>query len=133
MSCESRCDKCWSHGHERRKAIGWRNPRSGDNIAEIGRGWEISGYKFDVDVGLSEHPVNPAGAAFGANIFSSERAIVDGEQLLASTWHSAAPQAGAEVTGIESNNWGYLDAGTTPLYNSAIASIGADPTRMAKP
>jgi len=49
---------------------------------------------------------------------------VNGVSLEGSDWHSVAPQVSADVTGESTDQYGYLDSGTTPLRNTALTSIG---------
>ena len=73
-----------------------------------------------------EHPVDPSTAEFGARVFSSEDATLTGKQLQGSDGHDLSPQSEAKLNGTKSEKYGYLDAGTTPLHNAAVTSLGLD-------
>jgi hypothetical protein len=100
----------------------WASEAQGDWAADFGRAWPFS-----------EHQNNPTDASFGANVFSSETANLDGRQLEGSDGHHTTPHANAGSRASDSTPYGYLDKYTTPLYNSAIASLGLDRNLMARP
>ncbi|HXR45663.1 MAG TPA: alpha/beta hydrolase [Pseudolysinimonas sp.] len=133
----------------------WASEASGDWVADIGRGDSYVSYGpppppgSDPDFWIpnpdadpqwvatlpSSHPVNPTDAPFGAHVFSSQDATVsvDGstQHLQGSDWHSATPhleavQAGDSPDEVRKAQYGYLDSGTTPLYNTAITSLGLE-------
>lgn len=113
----------------------WASEAKGDNIADIGRG-EVVVYMDEYgnrvqlkDFPAWEHSTNPTSASFGGNVFSSE----DAGSLQGSDWHSAMPQAEAVINKKDESQYGYLDAGTTPIYNTGVSSLGLSPSLMVKP
>jgi pimeloyl-ACP methyl ester carboxylesterase len=71
-----------------------------------------------------QHPIDPTDASFGANVFSSEDAVVGGQSLQGSDWHTSSPQITGDLTDTPSDQYGYLDEGTNPLRNAALLSLG---------
>jgi pimeloyl-ACP methyl ester carboxylesterase len=106
----------------------WVSEADSDLVANIGRGSVELGPNrwFGVAGVPSEHPVNPTESYFGARVFSSEDAVVDGQLLHGSGGHDTSPQvkAGLEGTDPSKVGYGYFDQLTTPLYNAALASLG---------
>ena len=114
----------------------WASEAKGDNIADVGRG-EVTIYMDEYgnrvqlkDFPAWEHSVDPKLVGFGGHVFSSE----DSGDLQGSDWHSAMPQSEAEISGkTDEDQYGYLDRGTTPIYNTGVSSLGLDPALMVKP
>jgi hypothetical protein len=112
----------------------WTTEARQDSIANIGRG-EVEAFDVNLFDVLSEHTVNPNSADYGANVFSSEDATIsadgstngDGTQYFATEGHSISPrtenmQSGKPVN--ELGGYGYLDSGSTALFNSARTTLG---------
>jgi hypothetical protein len=96
----------WSHV--------WASEAVADGVADIGR-WTWT----------SEHPNNPTDASFGAHVFSSEDAVTDYYRALeGSDGHPATPQIDASLEGKTTSDYGYLDMNSTPLYNTAVTTLG---------
>jgi len=108
----------------------WASEASGDNVADLGRGDYSGSDKFSkavwdsARIPIYDHPVDPTQPAFGAHVLSSEGATVDGVKLHGSDWHSASPQVEAQLAGRITDQYGYLDRLTTPLYNTGLTSLG---------
>lgn len=106
----------------------WASEAEGDWVADLGRGnyivQEFGGRVQWSGAWFHDHPVNPTEELFGGQVFSSEDSVVNGVSLEGSDWHSVAPQVSADVTGESTDQYGYLDSGTTPLRNTALTSIG---------
>ena len=108
----------------------WASEASGDNVADLGRVDYSGSDKFSkavwdsARIPIYDHPVDPTQPAFGARVFSSEGATVDGVKLHGSDWHSASPQVEAQLAGKTTDQYGYLDRLTTPLYNTGLTSLG---------
>ena len=108
----------------------WASEASGDNVADLGRGDYSGSDKFSkavwdsARIPIYDHPVDPTQPAFGAHVFSSEGATVDGVKLHGSDWHFASPQVEAQLAGRITDQYGYLGRLTTPLYNTGLTSLG---------
>lgn len=110
----------------------WVSEADSDLVANIGRGSVEAGPNrwFMVTSVPSEHPVNPTEPYFGAHVFSSEDAVVDGQLLHGSGGHDASPRVSAGLGGTDPTEvgYGYFDRLTTPLHNTALTSLGiSDP------
>lgn len=75
----------------------------------------------------SAHPGNPGDPAWGARTFSSDDASIDGKTYPGSDGHSATPATEARIVGESTKEHGYLDAGTSSLYQTARTSLGYTP------
>ncbi len=71
-----------------------------------------------------QHTVDPTNEAYGGNVFSSEGATVNGEYLEGSDGHISSPQLEHQLNNTTTDQYGYLDAGTNPLHNAALLSLG---------
>ena len=91
----------------------WASEAAGDHVADVGR-W-------------GEHPVDPTGADYHANVFSSEDGYLVEERLEGSDVHDSAPRVVAAINGVEPSEddpFGYLDRNTTGLRSSALITLG---------
>lgn len=88
--------------------------------AEADGDWVADGGRF------FGNRVDPRDASFGGNTFSAEDGTVGGMTLHGSDGHSATPAAADELAGDRADEYGYLDRGTTSLYNTAIVTLGLD-------
>jgi hypothetical protein len=92
----------------------WASEAVKDWVADVGR--------------LGSGRIDPTSAEYGANVFSSESAFVGGEHLPGSDGHKSAPLIEYEITGEPPAPFvgtiGYLDAGTHPLHNVGMLSLG---------
>lgn len=75
----------------------------------------------------STHTRNPGDADWGARTFSSNDEVIDGRVYGGSDGHSATPATEAGIDGRRVTERGYLDAGTSSLYNTARTSLGYTP------
>ncbi len=112
----------------------WASEAKGDWVADIGRGDVPVTYPFGFqghlyDNPAFEHHVDPKLPGFGGNVFSSESS----GSLHGSNDHDALSQTEAQIKHKKESEYGYLDAGTTPLHNTGVSSLGLDPSLMAKP
>ncbi|WP_439692619.1 alpha/beta hydrolase [Curtobacterium sp. SP.BCo] len=125
----------------------WASQASADFVANIGRGAvEVPRTAFGGDQPLntgnpftstrslvvslpSTHPLNPGDGTWGARTFSSDTETIDGRKWRGSDDHGATPATEAAIAGEsrEDGDRGYLDAGTTPLRNTAYTSLGYTP------
>ena len=88
----------------------WASEAAGDWVANLGR--------------LGEHPVNPTGDDYHANVFSSEDRELAGDQLEGSDGHASSPQVTGIINNEDTEAYGYLDAGSTPLRSTAMITLG---------
>jgi hypothetical protein len=125
----------------------WASQASKDYVANIGRGSvEAPGLGFGGDQPIntwnpftanrshvialpSTHPLNPGDGVWGARTFSSDTQMIDGRVWHGSDGHGATPATEAAIKGEsrKDEDHGYLDAGTTPLRNTAYTSLGYTP------
>jgi pimeloyl-ACP methyl ester carboxylesterase len=91
----------------------WASEAAGDHVADVGR-W-------------GEHPVNPTGADYHANVFSTEDGYLVGDLLAGSDVHDSAPRVVDVIDGVvpsENDPYGYLDLNTTGLRSTALITLG---------
>ncbi|WIB76966.1 alpha/beta hydrolase [Curtobacterium sp. MCPF17_002] len=123
----------------------WASQAKSDLVANVGRGVvEVPRPGFGGDQPLntgnpftsnrspvlqlwSTHPRNPGDPDWGARTFSSNDEEIDGDAYPGSDGHSATPATEAGINGREVTGKGYLDAGTSSLYNTARTSLGFTP------
>ncbi|MEO6116336.1 MAG: hypothetical protein ABIP33_08135, partial [Pseudolysinimonas sp.] len=91
---------------------------TGDWLADVGR-----------NPNYSQHPVDVTSASFGGHQFSAQDATLNTVTYHGSDGHDSQPHTAAildhkSASDVKNANYGYLDAKTTPLYNTALASIG---------
>lgn len=96
----------------------WSTEASGDLLADVGRS------PF-----YSQHPVDVTSASFGGHQFSAQNATLNGVVYHGSDGHDSQPHTAAILdhkhgSDLTNAHYGYLDAKTTPLYNTALASVG---------
>jgi hypothetical protein len=129
----------------------WASQANTDLVANIGRGsvetpWGYVLGRQPIDTGNpftstrdqiltlpSTHRLNPGDPSWGARTFSSDPDVINGEPYAGSDGHPATPGTEAEIAGEDSDAHGYLDAGTTSLYNTARTSLGYTPEGNAIP
>ncbi len=100
----------------------WASEAAGDWVADIGRGETFHSIVEGIPIAGTwasmlmsfDHPIDPTSADFGANVFSSETATIDGATLPGSTWHPAAPQVTVEITGKPEDDLGVSRSGHQP-------------------
>jgi uncharacterized protein YukE len=119
----------------------WASQAKDDLVANIGRGvveahgpaqggpqpelrW---GNRSWVTTVPSEHPLNPGGTGWGARTFSSDDQTIDGRHYEGSDGHGATPATRALEDGRVVEQHGYLDRGTSSLWNTAYTSLGYTP------
>lgn len=96
----------------------WASEADADGTADWGRVWP------------SEHQNNPTDSSFGANTFISEDGASDYGEFYGSDGHGATPQTDAALNGSSTQEFGYLDLGSTPLWNTAVTSLGLTGTGL---
>jgi hypothetical protein len=109
----------------------WATEADQDWTANMGRGdIEIGNLNlFDV---YSEHTHDPTSSEYGSNIFSSEDAFINTtadanaspQQLHGTGGHGIATREKALMDGENPDEYGYLDQGSTSLFNTARTSLG---------
>ncbi|WP_420368708.1 alpha/beta hydrolase [Curtobacterium sp. L1-20] len=123
----------------------WASQAKSDLVANIGRGAvELprpgfggdqpinTGNPFTANRTLvlsipSTHTHNPGDPDWGARTFSSNDEEIAGRTYPGSDGHPATPATEATLTGEPTAEKGYLDAGTSSLYNTARTSLGYTP------
>ncbi|TDN42251.1 alpha/beta hydrolase family protein [Curtobacterium flaccumfaciens] len=129
----------------------WASQAKDDLIANIGRGSvEIPRPMFGGDQPIntgnpltsnrtlvmslwSTHTLNPSERDWGARTFSSNEEETGGVTRPGSDGHGATPATEAVINGEPITSRGYLDAGTSSLYNTARTSLGYTPNGQRIP
>lgn len=129
----------------------WASQATSDLIANIGRGVvEVPRPGFGGDQPIntgnpltsnrslalqlwSTHARNPGDPDWGARTFSSDDEAIGGDLHSGSDGHGATPATEAGINGQEVTERGYLDVGTSSLYNTARTSLGYTPEGHAIP
>ncbi|ROP64808.1 alpha/beta hydrolase [Curtobacterium sp. ZW137] len=124
----------------------WASQGKEDYIANIGRGAvEVprpafggdqpinTGNPFTANRGQvlalhSTHRLNPGDPSWGARTFSSNTETIDGHRYPGTDDHGATPATEARLRSQPVTEYGYLDAGTSPLRNTGYTSLGYTPT-----
>lgn len=124
----------------------WASQAKDDYVANIGRGaveaWK-PGFGGDQPINTgnpltsnrtlvaslpSTHRLNPGDASWGARTFSSNDEIIRGKVYQGSDGHDATRPAQATTDADSEREYGYLDARTSSLRNTAYTSLGYTPT-----